>query len=105
MSSQENVDTLQWTGEQNEPSTPSVASPSRYSVDPPPSVPMSLCYAVAPHELPDRDRVLTQTDINLIILIAQSEDFNEVDYCDLLVKCFDHSPEEANLLARVAAAN
>ena len=100
MLSQENVDTLQWTGEQNEPSTPSVASPSRYSVDPPPSVPMSLCYAVAPHELPDRDQVPTQTNINLI-----SEDFNKVDYHDLLVKCFDCLPKEANLLARVVAAN
>src|SRR5260370_1085536 len=98
------MNTLQWKGEQNEPSIPSVTSPSRCSVGPPPSVPMSSYYAATPHELPDWDWELTQVDINLIILLAQSEDFNEAD-CNLLVKCFDQLPEEANLIAKVVGVN
>ncbi len=88
---QENMNTLQWKGEQNEPSIPSVTSPSRCSVRPPPSVPMSSYYAVTPHELPDQDWELIQVDINLIVLLllAQSKDFNEAEYCNLLVKHFD----------------
>ena len=101
----ENVKNLQWKGAQNEPPIPSVVLPSRYSMDPPSSAPFSSYHAVAHHELPDKDQELTKMDVNLIVLLVQSEDFNQATYHNLLVKCFDCSLDKANLLARVAAAN
>jgi hypothetical protein len=101
---QENVEALQLEMPLHHLTAPSVSSPSGGSTDRVPSVPISSYQAVESHELPEKDRELSEADINLIILMAQSEEFNEADYCKVLIRRFERTPHEAYLLARIAVA-
>jgi hypothetical protein len=56
------------------------------------------------HKHLNKDQELTEMDVNVIVILAQSMDFNEVDYRNTLIKRFNHLPSEAYLLAKVAAA-
>ncbi|KAF8327385.1 uncharacterized protein EI90DRAFT_3127051 [Cantharellus anzutake] len=101
---QENVKALQLQMLQSDLQVPKAPLPLESSAVPTPGASTSLYQAIESYELPEKDQELSKTDINLMILLAQSEDFNEADYHTLLVKRFERTPHEAYLLAKMAAA-
>jgi hypothetical protein len=84
---------------------PSVTPSSNHLTAQSVSVPSSSCHAVEPYELPDNDQELSETDVSLIILLAQAKEFNEAGFYNTLVRRFYCTPGEAYLLTWMAAAS
>ncbi|KAF8317285.1 uncharacterized protein EI90DRAFT_3133909 [Cantharellus anzutake] len=99
---QENVQSLEQSSSQLGMTNLTATTPSK---DPRHAPPISTSHAGELYGHHDKDRELTEMDISVIVLLAQSVKFNEVEYRNTLIKRFDRSPSEAYLLAKVAAAN
>ncbi|KAF8313290.1 uncharacterized protein EI90DRAFT_3136808 [Cantharellus anzutake] len=99
---QENVQSLEQSSSQLGMTNLTATTPSK---DPRHAPPISTSHAGELYGHHDKDREFTEMDISVIVLLAQSVKFNEVEYRNTLIKRFDHSPSEAYLLAKVAAAN
>ncbi|KAF8322992.1 uncharacterized protein EI90DRAFT_3246217 [Cantharellus anzutake] len=80
----QNLEALQQGGMNLDSPIPSVTPSSNRLTAQSVSVPSSSCHAVKPYELPDNDQELSETDISLIILLAQAKEFNEAGFYNTL---------------------